>query len=169
MTPTMKYGKTLVVQMSDGTTTTLTGSPAATWAMKLDDMSGIHKLINEDTGVVEYYILNRNACGYCKIATLTPNAENIDADECENPVPNCDVTAITITPDIASVAVGGTVRLAANTTPANQIVKWTTSDATKATVNNGMVTGVAAGTVTITAADAKTGQVTATATVTVTA
>lgn len=168
MTPTMQYGKTLVVQMSDGSTKTLTGSPAATWAMKLDDFEGIHKIHDEDTGVTEYYILNRNACGYCKIATLTPTATAIEPDECEDGIPNCPVTAISLNPTTASVAVGATVKLIATTTPPNQNVKWTSSDTTKATVNNGIVKGVAAGSATITAADAATGEVTATATVTVT-
>lgn len=165
----MKYGKTLVVTMSDGTTKTLTGSTAATWAMKLDDLSGINKIKNEDTGVVEYYILNYNACGYCKVATMTPTATEIQADVCEDGFPKCAVTAITVAPTTASIAVGATTKLLATTTPANQNVKWSSSDATKATVNaNGVVTGVAAGTATITASDAATGTVTASAAITVT-
>lgn len=63
----------------------------------------------------------------------------------------------TVQPDVvlsqanANVTVGKTKKLTAQTTPEGQAVTWTTSDATKATVNNGVVTGVAAGTATITA------------------
>lgn len=168
MTP-MKYGASLVITMADDTTQTLTGSQAQTFAIKLDDLRGITKLRDEDTGVVTYYRLSDNGCGYCKLAVLTPTAEPVEADECEDGIPNCPVTAITINPTTASVEVGKTVKLIATTTPANQNVKWTTSSTATATVVNGVVTGVKAGTATITAADAATGAVTATATVTVTA
>lgn len=167
MTSTNLYGAQIVVQMSDGTTKTLTGSPAQTWAMKLDDLEGIHKLRNEDTGITEYYILNRNACGYCKIATLTPTAEALEPDACEDGIPNCAVTAIAVNPAAATVKVGETVKLIAKTTPANQYVAWTTSDAETATVTNGIVKGIKAGPVTITVADAATGTVKTTANITV--
>ena len=59
--------------------------------------------------------------------------------------------SVTVTPSTATVAVGGTVTLTAQTLPANRAVTWTSSDATKATVANGVVTGVGAGSATITA------------------
>ena len=59
--------------------------------------------------------------------------------------------SVTVSPSTASVAVGGTVTLTAQTLPANRAVTWTSSDATKATVANGVVTGVGAGSATITA------------------
>lgn len=52
----------------------------------------------------------------------------------------------------AKVKVNTTVRLSATTEPAGQVVTWTTSDKDKATVVDGLVTGVAVGTATITAA-----------------
>lgn len=81
------------------------------------------------------------------------------------------VTGVTVTPTTASVAVGATTTLFAAVTPStatDKTVTWSSSDTTKATVNasTGVVTGVAAGQVTITA---KAGSVTATSTVTVTA
>ncbi|WP_241646878.1 phage tail tube protein [Rosenbergiella metrosideri] len=81
------------------------------------------------------------------------------------------VTGVTVTPTTASVAVGATTTLSAAVTPTtatDKTVTWSSSDTTKATVNasTGVVTGVAAGQVTITA---KAGNVTATSTVTVTA
>lgn len=76
----------------------------------------------------------------------------------------------TITPTIkldkatATIPVEGTVTLNATVSPVGTSVTWTSSDATKATVNGGVVTGVAAGTATITATA---GTATATCTVTV--
>lgn len=51
----------------------------------------------------------------------------------------------------ATVAVEGTTTLTATTHPENATVVWLTSDDDVATVSNGVVTGVAAGTATITA------------------
>ncbi|SQK75734.1 Bacterial Ig-like domain (group 2) [Tatumella ptyseos] len=81
------------------------------------------------------------------------------------------VTGITVTPTTASVAVGSTTTLAAALTPSNttdSTVTWSSSDNTIATVDpsTGVVTGVAAGSATITASA---GGVTATSAVTVTA
>ena len=50
-----------------------------------------------------------------------------------------------------NVAVGSTVTLTAATTPAAQTVTWTSGTTAKATVNNGVVTGVSAGSSIITA------------------
>lgn len=65
------------------------------------------------------------------------------------------VTGVTVTPATANVVVGATRQLTATVAPAtadNHAVTWTTSDATKATVNSsGLVTAIAAGSVTITA------------------
>lgn len=51
----------------------------------------------------------------------------------------------------AVIAVGDTVRLKATATPSTSTITWTSSNTDKATVSNGTVTGVTAGTVTITA------------------
>lgn len=51
----------------------------------------------------------------------------------------------------ATVAAGSTVSLTATTIPAGETVTWTTSNSSKATVSSGTVTGVAAGSATITA------------------
>lgn len=82
------------------------------------------------------------------------------------------VTGITVTPATASVEVGKTVTITAKVAPdnaTNKNVTWASSDDTKATVDNkGVVTGVAAGTVEITATTVD-GKKTNKATVTVTA
>jgi len=66
-----------------------------------------------------------------------------------------DVTGVTVSPTTASVVVGATRQLSAAVAPSDatdKTVTWTSSDATKATVNgSGLVTAVAAGTATITA------------------
>lgn len=80
------------------------------------------------------------------------------------------VTGVTVTPATASIAVGKTATLSAAITPAdatNKTVTWTTSDAAVATVANGVVTGVKAGTATITVTTADGGK-TAACAVTVT-
>jgi hypothetical protein len=78
---------------------------------------------------------------------------------------------VTVTPATASVATGATTQLSSTVQGRNLTfggVRWSTSDATKATVSAaGVVTGVAAGTATITATFMATGA-TATSTITVT-
>lgn len=64
---------------------------------------------------------------------------------------------ITLNRANASVAVGRTVKLTATTQPKGETVTWQSSDTEKATVNNGVVTGVAAGSATITASFTKNG------------
>lgn len=75
-------------------------------------------------------------------------------------------TSIVLDKSEAEVMAGGTLQLSATTNPAGQKVTWTSSDEAIATVDyNGLVTGVAEGTVTITAA-AGTGAATCNVTVT---
>lgn len=58
---------------------------------------------------------------------------------------------VILTPSTATVAVAGTKKLNAKVTPADAEVTWTSSDDTTATVSDGTVTGVKAGSATITA------------------
>lgn len=85
---------------------------------------------------------------------------------------NTTVTGVTISPTTASIAVAATRQLTATVAPAdaaNKAVTWSSSDDTKATVNSsGLVTGVTAGSATITATTVDGGK-TATCAVTVTA
>ena len=85
-----------------------------------------------------------------------------------DPSQNVAVTGITVSPGSAQLAVGGTVTLTATVTPDNatdKTVTWSSSDNGVATVAGGLVTGVAAGSATITA---KAGDKTATCVITVT-
>jgi len=83
-----------------------------------------------------------------------------------------EVTSVAVAATNANVAIGATRQLTAlvsPTTASNQSVTWTSSDATIATVDSkGLVTGVKAGNVTITATTADGGK-TATSAITVTA
>jgi len=83
-----------------------------------------------------------------------------------------EVTSVAVAPTSANIAIGATRQLTASvspTTASNQSVTWTSSDATIATVDSkGLVTGVKAGNVTITATTADGGK-TATSAITVTA
>lgn len=95
-----------------------------------------------------------------------------DTIEPPSPVPaTVDVTGVTVSPTTASVAVEGTTTITATVAPTNatnQNVTWTSDDENVATVEGGVVTGVAAGTATITATTVD-GGFTATCEVTVTA
>ena len=62
-----------------------------------------------------------------------------------------DNAKIEITGTASTVEVEGTLSLTAGSIPEGATVTWASSDTSKATVSNGTVTGVAAGTVTITA------------------
>ena len=61
------------------------------------------------------------------------------------------VIGVTLDKKAASVAVGGTVSLAASTVPSGETVTWKTSDSDVATVSSGTVTAQGAGTAIITA------------------
>ena len=65
-----------------------------------------------------------------------------------------DVTSITISPTSESIYIGDNVTLTATVNPSdatNKELTWTSSNPSAATVDNGVVTGVGAGTTTITA------------------
>jgi len=78
-------------------------------------------------------------------------ANTIEVLDTDDAVP---ATGVTVTPATTSVVVGATRQLTGTVLPTDATDKsgtWTTSDATKATVSStGLVTGVAAGTATIT-------------------
>ncbi|MBS7291449.1 MAG: Ig domain-containing protein, partial [Bacteroidales bacterium] len=86
-------------------------------------------------------------------ATIKAKAGNKTAT-CSIMVVSAPVGSITLNLQSASLKVGETVTLAATVNPSDatdKTVTWTTSDATVATVSNGVVTAKKMGTVTITA------------------
>ena len=86
-------------------------------------------------------------------ATITAKAGDKTAT-CSITVVATEVSSITLDKSSASLKVGETVTLTATVNPSDatdKTVTWTTSDATVATVSNGVVTARKMGTVTITA------------------
>ena len=101
-------------------------------------------------------------------ATITAKAGDKTAT-CKVTVEATQVTSITLDKTSASLKAGETVKLTATVTPSDatdKAVTWSTSDASVATVSNGVVTAKKVGTATITA---KAGDKTATCKVTVVA
>ncbi|MCI6318800.1 MAG: Ig-like domain-containing protein [Rikenellaceae bacterium] len=99
-------------------------------------------------------------------ATITAKAGDKTAI-CTITVIPTPVTSVTLNKTSASLKVGETVTLSATVNPSDatdKTVTWTTSDATVATVSNGVVTAKKLGTATITA---KAGEKTATCSITV--
>ena len=89
--------------------------------------------------------------------TITATSEGQSGTATVN-VTLAPVASVTVTPSSANIAITGTVQLTATPKDANgnpltgRAISWSSSDNTIATVNSsGLVTGVAAGTVTITA------------------
>ena len=69
----------------------------------------------------------------------------------ESKVTVVEKPTIALDKESAEILVGKTLELTATATPADAVVEWATSDAAIATVENGVVTGVAKGEATITA------------------
>lgn len=90
------------------------------------------------------------------IVTLSTEFKVADSDTIvvDDTADDVAVTGVSTTPATTSVAVGATRQLTANVLPSDATNKsgvWASSDTSKATVNqNGLVTGVAAGSVNIT-------------------
>lgn len=122
---------------------------------------------------LQYFILPASS----KLVIMTDIAdEAVYYQEMIGKYKNVDITVstapittykITFDKTVAEVAAESTVSITATTTPAGQTVTWTSSDDDVATVSNGTVTGVAAGTATITGKFTADG-ITATATCVVT-
>ncbi|MDD6963548.1 MAG: Ig-like domain-containing protein, partial [Firmicutes bacterium] len=105
-----------------------------------------------------------------KLGTVTITAKAGDKTAtCSITVVPTEVSSIVLDKSSASLKVGETVTLTATVGPddaTDKTVTWTTSDATVATVSNGVVTAKKLGTATITA---KAGETTATCSITVVA
>lgn len=90
-------------------------------------------------------------------AVITASSEQRAANITVTVVP-IPVASVTLTPTQATIVVGATASLSASTRSANgtvltgRTVTWSSSNATVATVANGVVTGIATGSATITAA-----------------
>ena len=106
--------------------------------------------------------------GLADVSTFFEAVQTPDTIQVVTPT-NISVTGITVTPTTATVKAGSTTTLTATVAPANatnKSVTWTSNNESAATVANGVVTGVAEGTATITATTVD-GSFTANCTVTV--
>lgn len=102
----------------------------------------------------------------------------VTANEMENFSTTVNVAVTLVTPtaltmseeevELNSENTSATLTVTATPAGANNVVKWSSSDESVATVNDGVVTGISTGTATITATSIVDSEVTATATVTVT-
>jgi uncharacterized protein YjdB len=136
-------GRTVTWTTSDGTKATVSQAGVVT---------GI------TAGTVTISATSENVIGTASVTVTAPS--------------NGPVATVTVSPPSSSVAIGATQQLSATTLDAagsvvtGRTIAWSTSDATKATVSNtGLVTGVAAGTVTVSAtSEGKTGSAAVTVT-----
>ena len=156
---TIGLGVGLTVNRGDGHTHTW----AAEWTSDKD--GHWHECTGENCDEANGYAAHSdgNSDGKCDVCGYTMTTETPDP---EDPIV---VTGITLDKTTATVEEGAKVTLTATVTPDNatdKTVTWSTSNEAIATVSDGVVTGVKAGEVTITA---KAGDKSATCTVTVTA
>ncbi len=168
------WGNTINIYMYDGGSNTTIGSAWPGTAMKSDG-NGVYYYEYTPTGNLTKVIFNDGG-------RQVPGANQPGFDfenrgyytsagfqyvvEKQN---NVDVTSVTLNKTSASVEKGSTVTLSAAVAPSNatnKTITWNSSNTAVATVSGGVVTGVAKGTATITAASVN--GVSASATITVT-
>ena len=150
-------------------TLTATGTAPITWSIAEDSSLPAGLSLGADTGVTSGI---PTADGTFNFTVTATNAYGSDSKEFTLTIDQqgtIHVTSVSLDKTSLELTEGGTDTLTATITPnnaTNKNVTWSTSNASIATVNNGEVTAVSAGTATITAtADGKS----ATCTVTVTA
>ena len=87
-------------------------------------------------------------------ATITVKTSNGKAATCKVTVNNVNPTGVSLNSTSSSISIGESINLVANVSPSNatnKSITWSSSDNNIATVNNGTVKGINAGTATITA------------------
>lgn len=155
--------KTLSMSMeSDPVQLEAAFTPAEATDNKITWSSSDDKVATVVNGVV-------TAVGIGTAEITATNSNGTVSDVCTVTVSAISVTGVTVDKTTAEISVGGTVVVTATVAPENasdKTVIWSTSDDKVATVANGIVSGVSAGTVTITATT-KDGAKTATCEVTV--
>ena len=157
----ISFNKTSV-SLKAGETVTLTAT------VKPDDATD--KTVTWSTSDASVATVSNGVVTAKKVGTATITAKAGDKSAtCEITVVATPVTAVTLNKTSASLKAGETVTLTATVKPddaTDKTVTWSTSDATVATVSNGVVTAKKVGTATITA---KAGDKSATCEITVVA
>ena len=146
MVEEISFNKTSV-SLKAGETVTLTAT------VKPDDATD--KTVTWSTSDASVATVNDGVVTAKKVGTATITAKAGDKSAtCEITVVATPVTSVTLNKTSASVKAGETVTLTATVKPddaTDKTVTWSTSDATVATVSNGVVTAKKVGTATITA------------------
>ena len=148
-------------QTGTGAPTTATAGAVGTLYMDTDT-GNLYKCTAVAGGAYTWDLLT----GDCVLTV-----ETITVDDSGEPV-NIPVTGLTLDYTTASLKVGDTIQLACEVQPSNATntaIIWETSSNEIATVENGLVTAVAAGDVTITARSVENSAITATCAVSVAA
>ena len=143
--------ETLALNLNETGTLTATITPS-----DANDYAVAWSSSNTNVATVDNGNVTAKAYGTATITcTVTDNVSGSTfTDTCEVTVAPVNVTGITVSPATVEVLVDETATLTATVSPANAsdaTIVWTTSNASVATVSNGVVTGIKAGTAVITA------------------
>lgn len=116
----------------------------------------VHK--DDVKGDVRYTMLGKNVAGFAAAykpgqeTTITPNIEAEPFDDGRLIILDEEnVVGVTLNRHSAEIAEGENITLSASVSPTGQSVAWTSDDTEKATVSDGTVTGISAGTVSVAA------------------
>lgn len=150
-----KIVPTASVTISGGKRRTVIGGVA-----NKDDKVYLIRALHKDKvkGDVRFTFIGKNVNGFAasykpsQETTITPSITVEPFDDGRLIVMDeSDVVGVSLSTHSTTVAVGSTVALSAVTSPTGETVTWSSADTSNATVSNGTVTGVAAGTAKITA------------------
>ena len=152
----------------DKTSVSLKAGETVTLTSTVNPDDATDKTVTWSTSDASVATVTNGVVAAVKVGTATITAKAGDKTAiCSVTVVATEVTSVTLDKTSASLKAGETVTLTSTVNPddaTDKTVTWSTSDASVATVNNGVVTAVKVGTVTITA---KAGDKTVTCAVTV--
>lgn len=149
---TIQVGGSVTMTAAVVTDPGATGTPTIAWSSSAPSVASVGATSGVVSGVAP------GSAGITATATLGSSVASGNATVTVVAAPTCSITGVSVSPASASLVIGQTLSVAANVsgtncTAAQLGVTFSTSDATKASVNatTGVVTAVAAGSATITA------------------